>query len=248
MSEPGSPAGLPTLHHLNVCLLPNLSQHQQLISIQDSQCQRILWLLEELSIPYNLKLYSRNSKTKRAPPELAAPHPLGKSPILVTADGRSIVESSAVAAYLIKTYDKDGKFASEDWIRDEILTSFAGATMGPIATVELLFDLMAQNTPWPLSYIPRAVHGAIHKGFTGPEFKKSFEYLERELGDKKFFNGKQLGRCDVMISWPLDMLTERKYVNIEEYPKVAAWRKMIHERPAWKRGLEKGNGYDLTSW
>ncbi len=151
-------------------------------------------------------------------------------------------------AYLIKTYGADGKFASADWIQDETLTSFAGSTMGPIGTVELLFDLMTKNTPWPLSYIPKALQGAIHKGFTGPEFKKSFEFLERELGDKQFFNGKQLGRADVMISWPLDTFTQRGFVNIEEYPKVAAWLKMIHERPAWKRGLEKGNGYDLASW
>lgn len=134
-------------------------------------------------------------------------------------------------------------------MRDETLVSFAGATLGPLNAVELLFDLAAKNTPWPLVYISRRVRKGIQNFYTGPEFKKTMGYLVEQLGDEMWFNSKEPGRSDFLLSWPLDMMAHRKWVNIEkEYPTLAAWRMRIQERPAWKRGLEKGNGYDLSSW
>ena len=174
---------------------------------------------------------------------------LGKAPMLVTADGRVITESSAIITYLLKTYDTAGTFASEDWIRDEILTSFTGATMGPLTSIELLLELMAKITPWPLVYVTRAIRKGTQEKFSNAEFKKDLEYLEKELGDNEWFNGKMLGRSDVMLSWPMDIIAQRGWVDFEKkYPKIAAWRKRIENREAWKRGLEKGNGYVLTSW
>ncbi len=94
----------------------------------------------------------------------------------------------------------------------------------------------------------KRVWKAIHGFYTGPEFHKSFVYLESELGDEEWFNGKTWGRSDVMLSWPMDTIAGRKWYDFEkDYPKIAAWRKRIQERDAWKRGLEKGNGYEL-SW
>lgn len=72
-------------------------------------------------------------------------------------------------------------------------------------------------------------------------------YLENELGEKDWFNGDRLGRCDVMLSWPLDTIAQRRWVDFQkDYPKLGAWRKRIEDREAWKRGLERGNGYDLN--
>ena len=206
----------------------------------------MIWLLEELNVDYNLVLYKRNEK-HRAPPELLDVQQLGKSPVFVTAAGRAIIERSAIVAYIIKTYDTAGAHAPEDWIKDEILNSFAGASLGPLTSIELLFDLAAKHTPWPLVYIARLFRKGIQKNFTTAEFKKSMTFLEDELGGNEWFNGKEFGRADVMFTFPIDYIYMRKWMDLEkDYPRIAAWRRRVWERPAWKRGLEKGNGYDLT--
>jgi glutathione S-transferase len=121
--------------------------------------------------------------------------------------------------------------------------------LGPTTAIELLFDLAAKHTPWPLSYITKGIRGQMQKNYTGPELKKAMVFLESELGDAEWFNGKEFGRSDVMLSWPFDTAAQRKWINFEkDYPKLAAWRQRIQDRPAWKRGIEKGNGYDTNKW
>lgn len=206
----------------------------------------MLWLLEELNVEYNVVLYTRD-KGHRAPPKLSKVHQLGKSPTFVTAEGRAIIERSAIVAYIIKTYDASGKHSPVDWIKDEELNSYAGASLGPTTAIELLFDIAEKHTPWPLVYIARAFRKGIQKTFTTAEFKKSLTFLESELGDNDWFNGKEFGRADIMFNFPLDYVYMRKWADLEkDYPKLAAWRKRVWDRPAWKRGLEKGNGYDLA--
>ena len=173
---------------------------------------------------------------------------LGKSPVLVTADGRAISESSAIVAYLLRTYDSAGAFAAEDWIRDEVLTSFAGSSLGAVIAIELLFDIAQRHTPWPFKFIARAVQGGIQQVFTREEFRKDLSWLESELGEKEWFNGVRLGRVDVMLSWPMDIIAQRGWIDLaKDYPRIGAWRKRIEEREACKKGLEKGNGYDLNA-
>ncbi|KAG4421772.1 hypothetical protein IFR04_005148 [Cadophora malorum] len=226
-------SGVPTLHHLS-----------------NSQSQRILWLLQELAIEYKLEynvvLYSRGAKDKRAPKELESIHPLGRSPTFVTSDGRVLIESLTITTYLLKTYDTRGKFAAEDWIREDTLRSFAGATIFPLASLEMLFDIAEKNTPWPFSFIMKRVKKGFDNFFSNAEFKKDLLYLEGELGDAEWFNGKDLGMADFVMSWPMDVIAIRGYANLEkDYPKLHAWRNRVHERPAWKQALEKGNEYDL---
>ncbi|KAH8656720.1 hypothetical protein BGZ60DRAFT_532301 [Tricladium varicosporioides] len=220
---------LPTLHHLN-----------------NSQCQRILWLLEELGVEYNLIKYERTKPAHRAPPELSKIHPLGKSPTFVAVDGHAIVESSAIITCILTTYDTTGLFKASDPLHDIELTSLAGSSLGAINATQLLVELLARNTPWPIVYITRAIKSQVEKIFTKEEYKKFMSYLEEDLGEKEWFNGERLGRCDVMLSWPLDMIAERGWVDFKrDFPKLGAWRKRIEDRDAWKRGLEKGNGYEL---
>ncbi|PQE17453.1 glutathione S-transferase protein [Rutstroemia sp. NJR-2017a WRK4] len=218
-----------TFHHLN-----------------NSQSQRVLWFLEELGIEYNLVLHTR--VRGRSPAELKDVHFLGKAPVLITPapESRAIAETSAIMSHLIHTYDVSGRFASQDPTRDEMLSSFAGATMGTIGMIELMFEIVAQKSPWPLSTLLGAVKGQVHGGFTGPEYKIQLEFLERELGEREWFNGEGLGRADVMLSWPLDFLAAKGYADLEGYPKIVQWRKRVQGRDAWKRALEKGNGYELA--
>jgi glutathione S-transferase len=112
-----------------------------------------------------------------------------------------------------------------------------------------LFTLVAIKTPWPLSYATKALKGAMFKNIVMPEFTKAMVYLVDELGEREWFNGKDLGRCDIMLSWPMDMIGQWGWVDFEkEYTSLGRWRKRILEREAWKRGIEKGNGYNLTDY
>lgn len=202
-----------------------------------------------MGIEYNLALHWRNEKTFRAPPELKAIHPLGKAPILETKDGVAIAETSAIMTYLLRTYDTDGKFASNDWLLDEQVVSFAGTSLGPSTTIIFVFEMVAKMSPWPISYITKAIKTHVIKGFADPEVMSGLTYLESMLGDKTWFNGETTpGYTDFMVSWPLDMIAQRKYADLAEYPKLLAWRERVLQQEAWKMALNKGNGYDLTVW
>lgn len=223
---------------------------------QDSQSFRILWLLEELSLAYGLEygveLYARDAVTMRAPPSLTAIHPLGKSPVLVTADGTTIAESSAIATYLLQTYDSAQRFQAATpgaGIRDESLTSFAGATLGPLVGIQLVLELLPKHTPWPFSYLMALLKSGIERQFLTAEFAKNVAYLQDQLGAQSYFMGDEPGRADFMLVYPVDVMAMRGWVDFaKDYPAVEAWRTRCAQREAWKGALNKGNGYDLSVW
>ena len=236
----------PTLHHMNVGLA--VSFHLLLLTaFQNSQSQRILWLLEELEIPYNLELHKRVKQ--RSPPELRESHSLGKAPQLETGNGRVIVESVVIAKYLIDTYDKAGKFKGggnrNDWIRDEELCSFAAASIGPVMILELILLFASRMTPFFIRWLMSAVYGQIHSSFSGPELDLYYKYLEDQLEGQDYFMGSTPGRADFIISFPVDQCTAAGMIDIKKYPRLEKWHSRCHERAAWKRSLEKGNGYNL---
>ncbi|KAL2063867.1 hypothetical protein VTL71DRAFT_4361 [Oculimacula yallundae] len=226
----------PTLHHLN-----------------NSQSQRILWLLEELGIEYNLEAHTRNppshpSAPFRSPPSLQSIGS-GKAPTLITgaADGnRTITESSAIATYLIRTFDKEDKFGLKngDWIRDEMLTSVAQTTLSR-ATFTLLmldFGLLRNGT------------GPGGKNYDGPEIRNVCKDLTRELkeGPKGgFFMGEHPGRADIMLEFGLTGIKQRESADLKnEFPELEAWLQRVYERPAWKRAVGKAfdGVYDFTTF
>ncbi|KAI9727409.1 MAG: hypothetical protein M1834_008415 [Cirrosporium novae-zelandiae] len=229
----------PTFHHLS-----------------NSQSQRILWLLSELGIDYNLVLHQRQPsgpERGRAPPELKDVHPLGKSPVLVTSQGRVITESSAIASYLIDTYDTSKRFRGDDnggkndWIQDEILTSFAGSSLGPMTTIQIFCDIIVQHTLFFLRPVMRLMVSGLWRAFVGPEMKKMLTFLNDELEGQEYFMGKQPGRADFMLSWPLDMIAQRKWLgDLQDWPRVKEWRERCLAREGWKEGMRRGNSYDLT--
>lgn len=119
--------------------------------------------------------------------------------------------------------------------------------MGSIGMLKLMLDIAVEQTPYLARPLVRLITGGVDNAFSGPEMRKSCEYLENELKDD-YFMGKEPGRADFALSWPFDMMEQRNWVDINEFPKLAAWRKRCQERPAWKRGLEKGNGYNLVKF
>lgn len=167
---------------------------------------------------------------------------------MVTADGRVITESSAIAKYLIDTYDHAGKFkgdANNDTFRDEELTSFSSTNLNTNITIELLFKAMATRSPFFVRPIISGIHGMLERAFLGPEMKAQLAYLSDQLGGQDYYMGTSPGRADFMISWPIDIASQQGFINLDEHPKLKAWHERCKARDAWKRGIEKGNGYSL---
>lgn len=160
------------------------------------------------------------------------------------ADGnRYIPETSAIATYLIRTFDAGDKFGLKngDWTRDEILTSICQTGLSRSTTILIMLDFgMLRNggdQPW-------------QKRFDGPEMRDVLKHLERELKEGPeggYFLGKHPGRADIMLEFPMSSIKQRKSVDLKaEFPLLDEWLERVYSRPAWKRGIEKGNGYDMT--
>jgi glutathione S-transferase len=224
-----------------------------ILSFQDSQSQRILWLLEELEISYDLVLHKRHEsgpKKNRAPDSLKETHPLGKAPQLVTVDGRVIIESLVIADYLINTYDKESRFKGSgeknDRLRDEELCNIASSDIGPLMTLELVFDLLTRMSPFFIRPIFSMAHRQLQKAYSGPEIELLYQYLDHQLEGQDYFMGSP-GRADFIIKWPVDMCVACKIIDLTKYPNLDKWYTRVNDRPAWKRSLEKGNGYNLET-
>lgn len=185
----------------------------------------------------------------RAPLSLKETHFLGKAPQLITADGRIIVESTAIAKYLIDTYDKEGKFQGDeknDIYRDEQLCSHAGTSIMPWMIVYLLFDGMIQLSPFFIRPLFSLLRYGLHTQVLEKEMKLNWQYVNDQLGDQDYLMGTSPGRADFIMSWPADFCIAQNHIDLKDYPKLEAWYRRCEARDAWKRSLEKGNGYDLS--
>jgi glutathione S-transferase len=202
-----------TLHHLN-----------------DSRSQRILWLLEELGTPYELKCYQRDARTRLAPPELEAVHPLGKSPVITDGDVM-IAESGAVVDYLIRRYGQ-GRLMPRPDSRDfepynEWLHYAEGSAMLPLMLNFYVGRLKQAGAPLQ----PRIdSETANHLG-----------YVDRALRSREFLVGDTLTGADIQMSFIAEFAAA--FDKLGPYPDLAAWLGRMHARPAFQRSVEKGGAY-----
>lgn len=197
--------------------------------LNNSRSQRILWLLEELGAPYEIKHYQRDAVTNLAPPQLKAIHPLGKSPLLEDA-GRVIQESGAIAEYLCENYGGETLVparGTDDHVRHLELIHFAeGSAMTPI-----LLNI----------YLGRLGDAAAPvKPRIDEQLDAHFAYLEGELGKTGHFIGDSLSAADIMLSFPAEVAAMG---GAARYPKLAAFVAAMHARPAWQAAREKGGAY-----
>lgn len=211
-------------------------------------------MLEELEIPYNLELHKRPESGPlkgRAPEELKQTHPLGKAPQLETGDGRVLVETLVIAKYLIDTYDTNGKFKGDgernDALRDDQLCNLAAASIGPVMNLELIMTILDNAVPFFIRPLISLAHKKLHQAYIGPDLNLYFQYLNDQLGDQDYFLGANPGRTDFIMKWPMDLCIQNKFVDVKAYPNLDKWYTRVNERPAWKRSLEKGNGYTFTT-
>jgi len=215
--------------------------------LNNSRSQRVLWLLEELGLPYEIKPYQRDAKTMLAPPELREVHPLGKSPVITDGD-LTIAESGAIVEYLIDTYG-DGRLkpapGTPERLRYTYWLHYAEGSAMPPLLMKLVFDEV-ERAPMPFFVKPiaKAISGKVKKTFINPQIKTHLDFMEGELGKATWFAGKEFTGADIQLSFALEAAASRAGLN-EKRPHLMAWLKRIHARPAYKRALKKGGAYDL---
>jgi glutathione S-transferase len=213
--------------------------------LNNSRSQRILWLLEELGVPYEVKRYERDAKTMLAPPELLAVHPLGKSPVIVDG-GVTVAESGAIIEYLVAQYG-GGRLIppanTPERLRYTYWLHYAEGSAMPPLLLKLVFDRVANApTPWPISAIARRIAGTVQSTFIGPQLTRHLDYMESELGAHTWFAGEEFTAADVQMSFPLEAAAARAGLDGGR-PRLMAFLERIHARDAYKRALARGGPY-----
>jgi glutathione S-transferase len=220
-----------TVHHLN-----------------NSRSQRVLWLLEELNLPYEIKRYQRDAQTMLAPPELKSVHPLGKSPV-ITDGSLTVAESGAIAEYLVERYGQGRLIppaGTPQRLRYTYWLHYAeGSAMLPLL-LKLIFGRVA-TAPMPFFVKPiaRAIVAKVSSEFIDPQLKLHVDYIESELGRSAWFAGDEITAADIQMSFPLEAASVRGGGVLG--PKCKAFLERIHARPAYRKALEKGGDYELMS-
>jgi glutathione S-transferase len=215
--------------------------------LNNSRSQRILWLLEELGLDYEIKKYQRDAKTMLAPPELRAIHPLGKSPVITDGDV-TVAESGAIIEYLLERYG-NGRFVppagTPDKLRYTYFLHYAeGSAMTPLL-MKLVFDRV-ETSPMPFFARPiaRSIAQKVKSTYVMPQIAGHLNYLEAELGKSTWFAGEQFSAADIQVSFVLEAVDSRAGLD-EKHPKLRAFLDRIHARPAYQRALERGGKYEL---
>ena len=215
--------------------------------LNNSRSQRVLWLLEELGLDYEVRRYQRNAKTMLAPPELRAVHPLGKSPVIEDA-GQVLAESGAIVEYLAERYG-EGRLAppagTPERLRYRYWLHFAEGTAQPPLLLKLLFDRLDKGPmPFFVRPVARAIAQRAKDTFIQPNIDRNLDFMERELEKSEWFAGAGFSAADVQMSFPLEAAVVRGGLDAKR-PRLMGFLERIHARPAYRRAIEKGGAYAL---
>ncbi|MFM0016407.1 glutathione S-transferase [Paraburkholderia sediminicola] len=215
--------------------------------LNNSRSQRVLWLLEELGVPYEIKRYERDPKTMLAPPELRAVHPLGKSPV-ITDDGQTLAESGAIIEYLVDKYGQ-GRFAPAAGAPERLRYTYwmhyaEGSAMPPLLLKLIALRIASAPMPFFAKPIARKIASTLQSSFIDPQLKLHLGFINKELSATGWFVGNDFTAADVQMSFPLEAATARGGME-GQIPAVVEFLKRIHARPAYQRALERGGKYEL---
>ncbi len=215
-----------TVHHLN-----------------NSRSQRVIWLLEELGVPYEVKRYERDAKTLLAPAALRAVHPLGKSPV-ITDGPRTVAETGAIVEYLVGEFGQGRLIPSagtEERLRYTYWLHFAEGSAMPPLVMTLLFNEMPKRTPALIRPIAKMIGSGVQKGYLRPMLDAHLALMEAELGRGPWFAGDEFTAADVMMSFPIEAAASRGGLGGNE--RLRAWLARIHAQPAYQAALRAGGPY-----
>ena len=215
--------------------------------LNDSRSQRVLWLLEELGLDYEVIRYERNPGNRLAPPELLKVHPLGKSPVIE--DGSiTVAETGAVVEYLLDTYGQ-GRLrpaaCTEDARRFTYWLHYAEGSAMPPLLLKLVFSMMPRRAPGLMKPLVKSVANKALTSFVDPQLRTHVAYWEAELARSEWFAGDQFTAADIMMSFPVEAGADRAF-DASTKPRLKAFLDRIHARPAYRRALKRGGEYSYA--
>jgi glutathione S-transferase len=217
-----------TVHHLN-----------------NSRSQRVLWLLEELGAPYEIKHYQRDPETMLAPPELRQVHPLGKSPAVTDGDA-TLAESGAIIEYLVGRYG-NGRLVPPEGTPERLRWTYwlhyaEGSAMPPLL-LKLIFDRIEKSrVPFFAKPVVKGIATKVKSSFVLPQLKTHLDFMEGELAKSAWFAGEEFSAADIQMSFPVEAAASRAGLDASR-PKLMAFLQRIHARPAYRRALDRGGPY-----
>jgi glutathione S-transferase len=219
-----------TVHHLN-----------------NSRSQRVLWLLEELGIPYQVVRYERDAETMLAPAALRAVHPLGKSPVIAD-DGQILAETGAIIEYLVGRYG-DGRLVPQAGTAERQRYSYwlhyaEGSAMPPLLLKLVFTRLKSGPMPFFMRPVARAIADRVLGQRIEPQLKLHLDYMEAALGESPWFAGAEFTAADIQMSFPLEAARARGGLD-EGRPRLMEFLRRAQSRPAYRRALEAGGPYEL---
>ncbi len=216
--------------------------------LETSRSQRVLWLLEELGLPYEIKLYKRDPKTRLAPPELKQVHPLGKSPVISDGD-LVLAESGAILEYLAETYaaKATGEAAhlltapgTPEHRQLRFWMHYAEGSLMNWLVMKLVFmSIPRQPMPFLVRPIARKLCATVQAKLIDPNLKSAMDFIEDHLAKNTWFAGERITLADFQMSFAVAALLSRADAA-GQCPHIAAWLKRIEARPAYQRGIAKG--------
>ena len=214
--------------------------------LENSRSQRVLWLLEELGLPYDIVLYKRDPESLLAPPSLRAIHPLGKSPVIVDG-GTTVAESGAIVEYLVDKYGQDSRLkppvGSPERLRYTYWLHYAEGSLMPPLLLSLIFSRLPKAPmPFFIKPIVRGIADKVRSGYVAPQIALHLDYMEAELGKFAWFAGAAFSAADIQMSFPIEAAAMRGGLG-EKRPKLADWLQHIHARPAYQHALAKGGPF-----
>ncbi len=216
--------------------------------LKQSRSHRVLWLLEELQIPYHLKTYERDPKAKTAPAELVKIHPLGKSPVITDGD-KVVAESGAILEYILDNYGK-GKLKpvdknSDDFLKYQYFMHYTEGTLMPQLVLSLIFNMIPkQPMPFFVKPIMKEISRNIHKMYINPQIHLNLNFLESSLKDKKWFAGDDFSVADIQLGFAV-YSAQSLLKDQFNYPKLKQFLIEIQKRPSYQLALKKGGPIDL---
>jgi glutathione S-transferase len=213
--------------------------------LENSRSQRVLWMLEELGLAYEVRLYKREP-TMQAPASLRAVHPLGKSPVISDGD-ITLAESGAILEYLVETYG-NGQFVpppgTPERLRYRYFLHYAEGSLMPLLFMKLVFNRLPERVPWAMRPVAKAISAGADQTLLTPQISNHFAFLESELGGRDWFAGKEFTGADIQMSFPIEAAAARAGLDAK-LPRLKDFVTRIQARPAYKRALEKGGPYTM---
>jgi glutathione S-transferase len=223
--------------------------------LDTSRSQRILWLLEELGVPYELRLYKRDPQTRLAPPELKRVHPLGKSPVIT--DGDTVVaESGAIIEYLVERYGNQAHVelahlepprGTAEHRQCRFWMHYAEGSLMNWLLIKLVFDTIPrQPMPFFVRPIARALCGKVQQNLVAPNVQTALGFMNDHLASHRWFAGEHLTMADFQMSFAVEAALVRGG-NEAMWPHLTAYRQRMQARPAYQRALSKGGPVVMSS-